>query len=90
MQWADTKKHTFRNGDLFLGANDDGQEIGVYPEVHAITIASSGAGKGACVIIPNIKRWQDNLLGWIDSLISLGCRFVVYTQIACFAQAQFP
>ena len=29
---------------------------------HALTVAGSRSGKGAAVIIPNLKRWTDNAL----------------------------
>lgn len=47
----------FRPGSLFLGVDDDGQEAGITTERHAITVAGAGAGKGAALIIPNLKRW---------------------------------
>lgn len=47
---------------LFLGLDDRNREIGLPLERHALTIAGSGAGKGACLLIPNALRWGDNLL----------------------------
>lgn len=50
------KKH------LFLGIDKHNNEVGLRTERHALTIAGAGAGKGACVIIPNLLRWSDNAL----------------------------
>ena len=51
----------FRPGDFFLG-RDENREIGIHTDRHAITIAGSGSGKGAAVIIPNLKRWPHSVL----------------------------
>lgn len=59
--WDKSEYYTYKDGMLFLGW--DGQrEIGVRTERHAITIAGAGAGKGACVIVPNLKRWPHSVL----------------------------
>lgn len=47
----------FRPGMLFLGRDEKGREIGIETERHALTVAGSGSGKGAALIIPNLKRW---------------------------------
>ena len=52
---------SWKSGDFFVGKIND-YKIGVKTETHAITIAGSGTGKGACVIIPNIYLWPHNLL----------------------------
>lgn len=59
---ADPARYPYREGSLFLGHDDKGREIGLATERHAITIAGSGAGKGACLLIPNALRWPHNLL----------------------------
>lgn len=59
--WENPKEYIYDDGCLFIGQNQ-GQEIGVKTERHAITIAGAGAGKGACVIIPNLLRWTGNAL----------------------------
>lgn len=59
--WASTSSMTFDDGMLFLGQDGD-RLIGLKTERHAITIAGAGAGKGACVIIPNLKKWTGNVL----------------------------
>lgn len=48
---------------LFLGLNAHGKPYSIPLERHALTIAGSGAGKGACQIIPNLKgphAWQSS------------------------------
>lgn len=52
----------YERGDLFLGADRQFRQIGTNTDRHAITIAGSRAGKGACVIIPNLLRWPHNAL----------------------------
>lgn len=48
---------------LFLGADPTKlRSAGVPLERHALTIAGAGSGKGACLLIPNARRWRDNLL----------------------------
>lgn len=49
--------YRFKAGDIFLGVDDQGQEIGLETERHAITVAGAGSGKGAAIIIPNLLRW---------------------------------
>lgn len=59
--WADASQHTYRQGDLFIG-QDQGREIGITTERHAITIAGAGSGKGVSVIMPNLFKWPHNTL----------------------------
>ena len=59
---ADPQGYPYRAGGLFLGLDAKGREIGVSTDRHAITIAGSRAGKGACLLIPNALRWPHNLL----------------------------
>jgi len=47
----------YRTGDLFLGLDDQGREVGYGDDRHAVTVAGSRAGKGRTVIIPNLFRW---------------------------------
>jgi len=54
--------YAYRSGALFLGLDDEGHEIGVQTERHAITIAGSRSGKGAALIVPNLLRWPHNVL----------------------------
>lgn len=53
---------TYQTGDLFLGLDENSRPIGISTDRHAITIAGSRSGKGAGLIIPNLKRWPDNIL----------------------------
>lgn len=53
---------SYQTGDLFLGLDENGYKIGISTDRHAITIAGSRSGKGAGLIIPNLKRWPDNVL----------------------------
>lgn len=56
-------KYPYKAGYLYLGVTPLlRRPVGVKTERHAITIAGAGAGKGACVIIPNLKRWRGNAL----------------------------
>lgn len=52
----------YRTGDLFLGLDENNREVGISTDRHAITIAGSRSGKGAGLIIPNLRRWPDNVL----------------------------
>lgn len=53
----------YQHGDIFLGINDhDKAEIGINTDRHIITIAGARSGKGAALIIPNLKRWPHNAL----------------------------
>ena len=61
VMWQDTSGLTYQSGMLYLG-KDDGREIGLPTERHALTIAGAGAGKGVSVIIPNLLRWPHNAL----------------------------
>ena len=59
---ADPRGYPYRAGNLFLGLDAKGREIGVSTDRHAITIAGARSGKGACLLIPNALRWPHNLL----------------------------
>lgn len=56
--------YRYKPGDFYLGRNDGFLpfDIGVPAQRHALTIAGSRAGKGAAVMIPNLKRWPHNAL----------------------------
>ena len=53
---ADPRKYPYRTGGLFLGVDENMREVGISTDRHAITIAGSRAGKGACLLIPKIGR----------------------------------
>jgi hypothetical protein len=56
-----TAAPTYQPGALFLGL-DGSREIGIRTDRHALTIAGARSGKGAALLIPNARRWPDNLL----------------------------
>ncbi|MCZ8351159.1 MAG: type IV secretory system conjugative DNA transfer family protein [Rhizobium sp.] len=56
------ESYRYRPGMLFLGVDERGQEVGIETQRHALTVAGSGAGKGAALLIPNARRWTQNLL----------------------------
>lgn len=61
--FTDSAAYPYRSGSLFLGLDPDtNAPIGINTERHAITIAGSGSGKGAALLIPNALRWPHNLL----------------------------
>jgi hypothetical protein len=63
--FADPKPYLMDEGALYIGSHfvaPDHWAIGINSERHAITIAGAGSGKGASVIIPNLKFWPHNVL----------------------------
>lgn len=55
--------YRYRKGRLYLGVTPIlRRSIGIETERHAITVAGAGAGKGSCIIIPNLLRWPHNAL----------------------------
>jgi hypothetical protein len=60
--FSDGAKSPYSPGDLFIGRTKSGRDVGISTERHAITIAGSGSGKGAALIIPNLQRWPHNVL----------------------------
>ena len=60
--WASHDGYDFERGRLFLGHDGNGKKLGIKTERHALTVAGAGAGKGACVIIPNLLEWPHNAL----------------------------
>lgn len=61
-QFSNPTPYRFKAGDIFLGVDDQGREIGLETERHAITVAGAGSGKGAALIIPNLLRWPHSAL----------------------------
>lgn len=61
-KFTDPARSPYRTGGLFLGHDSEGREIGVTTEKHAITIAPTRTGKGATLIIPNLRRWPESAL----------------------------
>jgi len=62
MIWSDSSQYPYEEGSLFLGLDENNNEVGIKTERHALTIAGAGAGKGAAVIIPNLLKWPHNAL----------------------------
>lgn len=61
--FADPATYPHNRENLFLGLSQStGKEVGIALERHALTIAGSGAGKGATLLIPNAAEWRHNLL----------------------------
>lgn len=52
----------YQTGDLFLGLDENNRQVGISTDRHAITIAGSRSGKGAGLIIPNLRRYPHNVL----------------------------
>lgn len=62
-QFSNPSTSVYQSGDIFLGRDPaTGLEIGIKADRHIITIAGSGGGKGAALLIPNLKRWPHNAL----------------------------
>lgn len=59
MRFTPALASPYREGTLFLG-NADGREVGISTDRHAITIAGARSGKGAGLIIQNLRRWTEN------------------------------
>lgn len=55
------ENYPYAQGRVFLGLAQSG-EVGIDLERHAITVAGSRSGKGACAIIPNLLRWPHSTL----------------------------
>lgn len=63
MDFTSPRRYRYRKGSLFLGKSVFlRRPIGIKTERHAITIAGARSGKGACLIMPNLKRWPHNVL----------------------------
>lgn len=64
--FANLEDYPYRPGDIFLGKNGmDGAQsapVGVPTDRHALTIGGARSGKGACLLIPNARRWPFNML----------------------------
>lgn len=57
-QFTDAGRYPYQPGGFFLGIDQHGREVGISTERHLITVAGAGTGKGATLIIPNLKRWR--------------------------------
>lgn len=57
----DLWRNPYRPGGFFLGREDwFGLAVGYASERHALTVGGSRGGKGAAVIIPNLRRWPES------------------------------
>lgn len=57
-KFTDAGRYPYRPGGFFLGIDEHGREVGISTERHLITVAGAGSGKGATLIVPNLKRWR--------------------------------
>lgn len=60
-KFTDARRYPYKPGNFFLGldlANDPVEEVGITTERHLMTIAGAGSGKGAALLVPNLKRWK--------------------------------
>lgn len=61
-KFTDAARYPYKSGGFFLGADDQGREVGITTERHLMTIAGAGSGKGAALLVPNLKRWKSSAL----------------------------
>lgn len=61
-KFTDAARYPYRDGGLFLGADDQGREVGIVTDKHLLCIGSARTGKGAALIIPNLLRWKGSVL----------------------------
>lgn len=59
--WS-THSPAWREGDLWLGRDGNGNAVGYGDDRHAITVAGSRSGKGRSVIIPNLLLWPGSVV----------------------------
>ena len=57
-KFTDAGRYPYTPGGFFLGLDEHGREVGISTERHLITVAGAGSGKGATLIVPNLKRWR--------------------------------
>lgn len=63
MDFSSLRKYRYKRGHFFLGVSPfKRRPVGIDSDRHAITIAGSRAGKGAGLMIPNLRRWPHNAL----------------------------
>ena len=49
-------------GKIFLGATENGAQVGIRDDRHLLTVAGSRAGKGRSAIVPNLLRYEGSVL----------------------------
>jgi hypothetical protein len=57
-QFSNPAPYRFKAGDIFLGLDDQGHEVGITTDRHAVATGGARTGKGAALIVPNLLRWQ--------------------------------
>ena len=66
MQYRFDPAPPMQDGAIFLGLNDKGQPSGLVPRRHFVTTAGAQSGKGAGLIIPNLRQWSGGSVLVID------------------------
>lgn len=61
-RFSTPSRYRYQTGDIFLGLDGAGNEIGVAIERHVVTVGGSRSGKGAALLVQNARRWPHNLL----------------------------
>lgn len=56
-KFTDAGRYPYEPGGFFLGVDDEGREVGIKTDRHLFTAAGARSGKGAALIVPNLKRW---------------------------------
>ncbi|CAH0313562.1 type IV secretory system conjugative DNA transfer family protein [Roseomonas sp. CECT 9278] len=56
-QFHNADASPYRPGDIFLGTSETGHKVGITLERHLLTVAGARRGKGAALIVPNLRRW---------------------------------
>ncbi len=59
----DVDQYPYEEGSIFLGKNGPDKAIGIETYRHLMTIAGTQSGKGATLIVQNLRRWPHNVFG---------------------------
>lgn len=99
-QFTPASTYPWKKGALFLGKDENNNDVGIVTERHAITIAGSQSGKGVGVIIPNLLRWESNVLvidpkgeaaaATIEKREAMGCPSFVFAPFAKTNKVNVP
>lgn len=60
----DAKQYRYRPGCIFMGKCGEDHAVGLETYRHLITVAGTQSGKGATLIVPNLRRWPHNVFGF--------------------------
>lgn len=60
----DATQYQYNPGSIFFGKCGDDHAVGLETYRHLITIAGTQSGKGATLIVPNLRRWPHNVFGF--------------------------